>query len=165
MSVKQSLGKVSITPKGTWSASTAYVFLDAVSNNGSSYLAKKNVPAGTPLTDTSYWLTLAKKGDKGDTGEVSQADFEQYKQSVQSEFDKTDLLKEEIFGTTHEINFNSAGQVSSIVHKKGSATYRTDTFTYGTNTITEARTITAIGTLTIVTNLTTLATTVTFTAA
>lgn len=67
MSVKQPLGKVSITPKGAWSASTAYVFLDAVENNGSSYLAKKNVPAGTPLTDTSYWLTIAKKGDPGTT--------------------------------------------------------------------------------------------------
>lgn len=67
MSVKQSLGKVSITPKGAWSTSTAYVFLDSVSNNGSSYLAKQDVPAGTSLSNTDYWLQIAAKGDPGTT--------------------------------------------------------------------------------------------------
>lgn len=85
--------------------------------------------------------------------------------ALADELDKTDLIKEEIFGTTQEINFNSSGQVSSIIHKKSGAAYRTDTFTYGTNSITEERAITAIGTLTIATDLATLVTTVVFTAA
>ena len=65
------LGKVSVTPKGAWSNATAYDVLDIVSNSGSSYLAKQNVPAGTALTNTSYWLQIASKGDKGDTATVA----------------------------------------------------------------------------------------------
>ena len=64
------LGKVSVTPKGAWSSSSTYEFLDIVTNNGSSYLAVKAVPAGTALSNTTYWLVIASKGDKGDTGET-----------------------------------------------------------------------------------------------
>lgn len=67
------LGKVSVTPKGAWSNSTAYEILDIVSNDGSSYIALKSVPAGTALSNTSYWLMIASKGDKGDTGEINGA--------------------------------------------------------------------------------------------
>ena len=67
------LGKVTVTPKGAWSNSTAYTQLDIVSNNGSSYLAIQNVPSGTALSNTSYWLCLAQKGDKGNTGEIVSA--------------------------------------------------------------------------------------------
>ena len=52
------LGKVTVTPKGDWSNSTAYEKLDIVSDGGSAYLAKKAVPAGTALTNTSYWQVL-----------------------------------------------------------------------------------------------------------
>lgn len=62
------LGKVSATPKGAWSSSTAYERLDIVSNGGNSYLALQNVPSGTALSNTSYWLVIAEKGDKGDKG-------------------------------------------------------------------------------------------------
>ena len=56
------------------------------------------------------------------------------------------------------------GTVSQITHSRSGVTIRTDTFTYGTDAITEVRTSSA-GTLTIVTNLTTLETTVTYAAA
>lgn len=57
MATWQSAGKVRMTPKGTWSASVAYEVLDLVvdANAEKSYLAKTNVPAGTPLTNASYW--------------------------------------------------------------------------------------------------------------
>ena len=67
------LGKVMVTPKGTWSAGTAYEQLDIVAYGGASYLAVQNVPSGTALSNTSYWLCLAEKGDKGDTGEITGA--------------------------------------------------------------------------------------------
>ena len=67
------LGKVCVTPKGAWSNSTAYDPLDIVTSGGSSYLAKAEVPAGTALTNTSYWIKIAAKGDKGDTGEITSA--------------------------------------------------------------------------------------------
>ena len=41
---------------GTYDATTIYDALDVVDNGmGTSYIAKKTVPAGTPLTDSDYW--------------------------------------------------------------------------------------------------------------
>ena len=57
------LGIVGILPVGAWSAGTAYEYLNAVTNNGSSYLALQDVPAGTALSNTSYWMLIAEKGD------------------------------------------------------------------------------------------------------
>lgn len=57
------------------------------------------------------------------------------------------------------------GTVSQITHNRSGVAIRTDVFTYGTNTITEVRTLSTGESLTIVTNLTTLETTVTYAAA
>lgn len=62
--------------KGAWSSGAAYDFLDMVTKDGSSYLciAEDGAPAGTAVTNTSYWGQVAQKGDtgaqgpKGDTG-------------------------------------------------------------------------------------------------
>ena len=67
------LGKVKVTPKGTWSSGSTYVFLDIVSKDGSSYIAIQDVPANTAITNTAYWQQIAAKGDKGDTGEITGA--------------------------------------------------------------------------------------------
>ena len=65
------LGKVSVTPKGEWSAAAAYDRLDIVTYAGGSYLSKQDVPAGTALSNSAYWLLIAEKGDKGNTGTLS----------------------------------------------------------------------------------------------
>lgn len=42
---------------GTYSGTTIYEALDVVDDGmGTSYIARKTVPAGTPLTDTDYWF-------------------------------------------------------------------------------------------------------------
>ena len=84
-----------------------------------------------------------------------------------SELKSAILLQEvTIPDTTQTISFDSSGNVSSIVHKDGSNnTIRSDAFTFVTNTITEVRTLYTGETLTIVTNTTTLITTVTYAAA
>lgn len=43
---------------GEWNASTAYNNLNIVTQNGSAYIAKQNVPAGTLLTNTNYWMKI-----------------------------------------------------------------------------------------------------------
>ena len=43
---------------GEWDASTAYNNLNIVTQNGSAYIAKQNVPAGTLLTNTNYWMKI-----------------------------------------------------------------------------------------------------------
>lgn len=59
--MEKNLGKVAITPKGAWDASTAYEQLDMVSYNGGSWLAKKPSANITP-TDGEYWMEVAEKG-------------------------------------------------------------------------------------------------------
>lgn len=78
---------------------------------------------------------------------------------------RIELLSEELFDTTQVLTFNDSGQVSKIEHKKNNVVYRTDNFNYSDNTITEVRTIADIGTLTIITNLSTLETIIAFDAA
>lgn len=74
------------------------------------------------------------------------------------------LLHDEIPTTVQTYVFTD-GSVSQVLHKSGNTTVRTDTFTYATNTITEVRTLNTGESLTIVTNLQTLETTVTYAAA
>lgn len=44
-----------------WSASTSYEYLTLVASTdfGQGYISKRDVPAGTPLTDTDYWIPAA----------------------------------------------------------------------------------------------------------
>lgn len=43
---------------GEWNSNTAYANLNIVTRNGFAYIAKKDVPSGTPLTDTNYWMQI-----------------------------------------------------------------------------------------------------------
>lgn len=75
------------------------------------------------------------------------------------------LLAEMLPGTTQEITFDADGNVQKITHKAGATVEREDVFTFGTDTVTEVRTLDTGDVLTIVTNTETLVTTVTVTAA
>jgi hypothetical protein len=48
---------VTFTTPASWSSATDYVTGDIVSNSGNFYIALQAVPAGTSLSDTSYWQT------------------------------------------------------------------------------------------------------------
>lgn len=80
---------------------------------------------------------------------------------------KEDLMLQEetIPDTVQTITFDSEGNVSAITHTANNVAVRTDAFTFGTDTITEVRTLSTGESLTIVTNTTTLQTTVTYAAA
>lgn len=59
--------RIGINPRGDWSSTATYARLDYVrGSNGNGYLAKKAVPAGTAVTNTTYWMRIVDKGDKGD---------------------------------------------------------------------------------------------------
>lgn len=66
------IGKVRYTWKGTYSATAAYNILDRVKDvDGYVYEAIKAAPAGTALTNETYWIKLSVQGPqglKGDTG-------------------------------------------------------------------------------------------------
>ena len=59
------VGKAVLTHKGEWSDATAYSALDWVTHDGSTYVCKTDAPAGTPLTNDTYWILMAQKGADG----------------------------------------------------------------------------------------------------
>lgn len=63
------LGIVAILPVGAWVSASTYEYLNLVTNGGGAYLAKQNVPSGTALSNTSYWMQITEKGLKGDKGD------------------------------------------------------------------------------------------------
>ncbi len=61
-------GQSGIIWRGEWSNSTAYAINDAVSYNGSSYIALMNNTNSDPEANPVIWNILARKGNIGDTG-------------------------------------------------------------------------------------------------
>lgn len=57
-----------INPVGMWSSEIEYKFLDLISYNGSSFLAKKDIPVGTVTMDNEYWMLVAQRGERGPAG-------------------------------------------------------------------------------------------------
>ncbi len=75
------------------------------------------------------------------------------------------MLQEDVVpNTVQTLEYNSSGNVSQVIHKRNGSTIRTDAFTFGTNTVTEVRTLSSGESLTIITNTDTLVTTVTYAA-
>lgn len=67
---KQSLGRVSLVPKGAYSALTAYERLDVVTHDGASYIVLRPAQGVTPVDGEDYMLfaqgTPGPKGERGD---------------------------------------------------------------------------------------------------
>ena len=63
-------------------------------------------------------------------------------------------------GTVQTVNFGADGKPSSVVHTKNGATVRTDAYTWGDGTVTETRTTADGSYITMVTDLSTLVTTI-----
>ena len=74
MAVTTPIGKVTITPKGTWSSSSTYERLDLVEASGTTYVAKQNVPANTAITNTTYWQMVVTAGI-GQSGGIVNGDL------------------------------------------------------------------------------------------
>ena len=72
------------------------------------------------------------------------------------------VLDDEIPNTVQTITFDQSGNVHSITHSRNNAAVRTDVFTFAANSVTEVRTLSTGQSLTIVTNLSTLETTITY---
>lgn len=70
------------------------------------------------------------------------------------------LVHSEIPGTVQTVTFDANNNPSTITHSASGTTVRTDTFTWTTGSVTEVRTLSTGKTITITTNLTTLAQTI-----
>ena len=71
MSVTTNLGKVTITPRGTYSPTNTYEALDIVAYSGSSYLVLQSVSGVTPSNDGTNYMLLASRGLQGETGQAA----------------------------------------------------------------------------------------------
>ena len=92
-------------------------------------------------------------------------DIDQQKTQRQINAEQADLksafqLFDDIPGSTQTVNFGSDGKPSSIVYTVNGVAARTDTFTWGSGTVTETRTLADGKHITFTTNLTTLVTTI-----
>ena len=81
------------------------------------------------------------------------------------EISESVLHFDDIDDTTQTIVFADDGTVSQIVHERDGAVIRTDSFTFSDNEVVEEREDADGNKLTLTTNLTTLVTTVVYTAA
>lgn len=81
--------------------------------------------------------------------------------TLQEKYQK--LITDYIPNTIQTYEFND-GTISKIYHKSGNTAIRTDTYSFTSSSITEVRTLNTGERLTITTNLTTLATTITYSA-
>ena len=66
--ITKELDRVSIVPKGVWNSQNTYERLDIVSYNGSSYIARKDVPENINLNNNEYWKLIAERGINGTNG-------------------------------------------------------------------------------------------------
>lgn len=99
--------------------------------------------------------------DKGE--EVIDSIPQDYSALVQDVDDLTRQLNhfdDNLPGTVQTVNFGTDGKPSSVVHTKNGATVRTDAYTWGDGTVTETRTTADGSYITMVTDLTTLVTTI-----
>lgn len=89
-SIIRYLGKVSITCNGRWKDNIEYDRLCVVYDDFASYISKQKVPAGTKLTNTTYWQILSNLQDE------IKVDYETFKSEIL--LDIADLNKRQITG-------------------------------------------------------------------
>ena len=63
-SIVRYLGKVSVTCNGVWKDNVAYDRLSVVYTDYASYISKKVVPAGTPVSNANYWQIISNLQDE-----------------------------------------------------------------------------------------------------
>ena len=130
--------------------------------NGSAWTSGGPYNASAAATDKTLTVT-----DMAADAKVTGDEITALKEDL-TELEKTDvkqkLLNDNIPDTTQSYTF-AGGSVSKVEHKSGNTVIRTDAFTYTDSVITETRTLNTGDKLVIATNLSTLETTVTYTAA
>lgn len=82
MSATIDLGKIKITWRGTYNASTAYAVDDAVYYSGNSYINKQAGTGQTPSGSSSYWDVMAQGSDLGSISGLAQGDIFYYNGSA-----------------------------------------------------------------------------------
>lgn len=75
---------------GAWDSSVDYEYLSAVTQGGNAYVSKRNVPAGTPVTDTDYWAFWGSGNAVIDALSVRLASLENRTGNIETRVDKNE---------------------------------------------------------------------------
>lgn len=118
-SIVRYLGKVSITLNGRWKDNIEYDRLCVVYNDFASYISKQKVPAGTKLTNTTYWQILS------NLQEEIKIDYETFKTEILE--DIADLNKRQIVGRIVVSNDNELNALTIEQVNAGAEVYVLDT--------------------------------------
>lgn len=131
-------------------------FDQATANEAGSYVCYQGAVYLLPDGHTAgtTWANTTKVGPTNIGGEVSTL-----KRAITQEQIEELLLRDELPGTSKTVTFDSNDNPASITHTANGSTVRTDVFTWGENSVTEVRTA-SDKRITITTNLTTLAQTI-----
>lgn len=102
------IGRIRPNYTGAWNAETAYTVLEMVKNEAgtASYIAKQDVPAGTPLTDEAYWAMVLDAGDVIAAAEQAAADANKAAQEYAELDGRVDQLSEEIVDVNKDLDEN-----------------------------------------------------------
>lgn len=78
-----------------WNASTSYEYLTLVTSEdfGQGYVSKKDVPSGTPLTNTDYWIPVANFNAQLATVQQNISDIQGAINDITTEFSNIDYVK------------------------------------------------------------------------
>lgn len=112
MATRQYIG-ARYVPKfvGTWDANTSYEPLSIVQDaNGNSYTSKQTVPAGTPLSNTTYWVMSAN-----------------FNAQIEQLTDEINAIQEDVNGNTDKID-----ALRGVVRAGQNIVFIGDSWTYGT---------------------------------
>lgn len=101
------IGRIRPNYTGTWNAETAYTVLEMVKNEAgtASYIAKQDVPAGTPLTDEAYWAMVLDAGDVIAAAEQATADANKAAQEYAELDGRVNQLSEEMSDVSERTPF------------------------------------------------------------
>jgi len=137
---------------------------DEISTDVTNWLNTHVTPVGSAVIVDSSLTIEGAAADAAATGAALTANYTELTEEVSELNERLLLLDDNVPNTVQTYTFTN-GSVFKVEHKNGNTIIRSDIFTYGATTITETRTLNTGAVLTIVTNLTTLETTVTYTAA
>lgn len=162
---------IQLNTERTTPAADDYIMVDSATAGTAKYLLPKITDAiDQEISDRTSADTTLQGNIAAEATARAAADTEintqvtQLKEDLSQESNYQMLLCDEVPDTVQSYTF-SGGSVSQVAHNRSNTAIRTDAFTYTDNTITEVRTLNTGETLTIVTNLMTLETTVTYAAA
>lgn len=119
---------------------------------GDLIIISSNTPSAVNNPSNKLWF------DEDDISEHTVPEYDEFTDLVKKSMLETDLIPD----TSQSYIYDSDGKINTVTHTQGAEIIRTDVFVFGDGVITEMRTLETGESLTITTNLETLATSIVY---